>query len=202
VPPAQPAPPAPQAEPADAKPQKPSRVDREAKARAEREAKERAKAEREAKARADREAKARVERDAKSRAEREAQDRAYAERDERARSERDKREADRLAAAAAVPEGLSQDQIQKVLTSSRKAFDGCIQSAGKSGEVPLDGRKVLLRLNIQSSGAVTYPTFDDVTLNGTELGSCLKSAARVMVFPKFKGDNLHVEVPLVLAGGR
>ena len=54
----------------------------------------------------------------------------------------------------------------------------------------------MLRLNIQPSGAVTYPTLDDVTLNGTELGSCLKSAARLMVFPKFKGDTLHVEVPL------
>jgi len=199
----EPAPPvaAPAPEPAKAsepKPAKPSRADREAKAKADREAKERAKAEREAKAAAEREAtdRARAERDAKAAAE--ARERARAEREARAQ------QAEKVAAAG-TPEaegGLSQDQIQKVLTSSRRAFDGCIQSAGKSGEVELDGRKVVLRLNIQATGAVTYPTLDDVTLNGTDLGSCLKSAARVMVFPKFKGDTMHVEVPIVLAGGR
>jgi hypothetical protein len=98
--------------------------------------------------------------------------------------------------------GLTQDQIQKVLSGSRKAFGDCIATSGKAGEVKLDGRRVVLRLNIQTNGAVTYPTLDDVTLNGTELGSCLKSAARLMVFPKFKGDTMHVEVPLVLAGGK
>ena len=87
-----------------------------------------------------------------------------------------------------------------MLSSTRKAFDNCILTSGSAGEVKLDGRKVILNLNIQSSGAVTYPTLDDVTLNGTELGSCLKSAARLMVFPKFKGDTMHVQVPLVLQG--
>ena len=89
-----------------------------------------------------------------------------------------------------------------MLSSTRRGFEQCIVTSGKSGEVKLDGRRVVLRLNIQPNGAVTYPTLDDVTLNGTELGSCLKSAARLMVFPKFKGDTMHVEVPLVLAGGK
>ena len=80
---------------------------------------------------------------------------------------------------------------------TKTAFDGCIQSA-RGTDVKLDGRRVMLRLNIQTSGTVTYPTLDDVTLNGTELGSCLKSASRLMVFPKFKGDTMHVEVPLVM----
>lgn len=96
-------------------------------------------------------------------------------------------------------EGLSQDQIQKVLVSTRKAFDGCIASAGKDSSRTLDGRKVALRLNIQPNGTVTYPTLDDVDLNATALGSCLKSAARLMVFPKFKGDPLRIEVPLTLS---
>jgi hypothetical protein len=30
------------------------------------------------------------------------------------------------------------------------------------------------------------------------MGQCLKSAARLMIFPKFKGDPFHYEVPLVL----
>ena len=170
--------------------------DREAKAARERdarEAKERDKAAREAKARADREAKERdrLAREQRARDEREGRDR-----------DRQRRDAEKVAAAN-LPEGdigLGQNEIQKVLSSTRKAFEGCILAAGKSGEVKLGGQRVMLRLNIQTNGAVTYPTLDDVTLNSTELGSCLKSAARLMVFPKFKGDTMHVEVPLVLAG--
>lgn len=177
--------------------------DEERRAREERRAKEREeKAAREAQAReekAQREAKAREERDAREREKARAREEKAAAERERARREQEKV----AAAGLAEPEGgLTQDQVQKVLSSSRKAFETCIVSSGKSGEVKLDGRRVMLRLNIQPTGAVTYPTLDDVTLNGTELGGCLKSAARVMIFPKFKGDPMHVEVPLVLAGGK
>jgi DNA-directed RNA polymerase subunit RPC12/RpoP len=137
------------------------------------------------------------ERERRAREERDATER---ERRERDAADKDRKERERLAAAAAAQpesEGLTQAQIESVLRSTRKAFDGCL--AGARGKEPrLDGRRVLLRLNIQPSGTVTYPTLDDVTLSGTDLGSCLKSAARLMVFPKFRGDTLHVEVPLVL----
>jgi len=142
------------------------------------------------------------EREARQVREREAKERQAREREAKEREERDRerRERERLAAAAAQEEaeaGLSPGQIESVLLSTKKAFDGCMQAA-RGTEVKLDGRRVMLRLNIQPSGTVTYPTLDDVTLNGTDVGSCLKSAARLMVFPKFKGDTLHVEVPLVM----
>ncbi|HET8539864.1 MAG TPA: cell envelope integrity protein TolA [Anaeromyxobacter sp.] len=170
--------------------------DREARAaREERDREARAARERE---RAEREAAAKAERDAKlarERAAREERERAAAEARERERVARQQAAADK---AAQEPEGgLTQGQIEGVLRSTKTAFDGCIQAA-RGSDVKLDGRRVMLRLNIQTSGAVTYPTLDDVTLNGTELGSCLKSAARLMVFPKFKGDTMHVEVPLVM----
>jgi DNA-directed RNA polymerase subunit RPC12/RpoP len=168
---------------------------REERKQREREAREREKAAREDQARADREAREREKaaRDEKARADRDARER-----------ERQRREAEKVAASSLsdAEGGLSQDEVQKVLSSTRKAFEQCIVTAAKAGEVKLDGRRVVLRLNIQPNGAVTYPTLDDVTLNGTELGGCLKSAARLMVFPKFKGDTMHVEVPLVLAGGK
>jgi len=178
-----------------------ARAERDARDRAAREARDRDRADREARAREEREARAareREARDAKDREAREARDareREKAEREARAREERQ-----RVAAATAAEEpegGLTQAQIEAVLRSTKTAFDGCIQSA-RGTDVKLDGRRVMLRLNIQTSGTVTYPTLDDVTLNGTELGSCLKSAARLMVFPKFKGDTMHVEVPLVM----
>lgn len=182
-------PPAAQAKPAPAP--KISGAD-ERRAREERRRRERE----EAQARADR---ARAERDAK---ERERQERARAEREQREREarERERQERERVAAASASEEAegsLTQAQIETTLRSTRKAFDACIQAA-RGTDVKLDGRRVMLRLNIQTSGTVTYPTLDDVTLNGTEIGSCLKSAARLMVFPKFKGDTMHVEVPLVM----
>jgi hypothetical protein len=90
-----------------------------------------------------------------------------------------------------------------VVTSSRRAFEACIESAARRGtETTFDGRKVGLRLNVNPNGFVTYPTLDDVTLNRTDLGECLKAAARLMVFPKFQGDPFHVEVPLTLRAGR
>jgi DNA-directed RNA polymerase subunit RPC12/RpoP len=131
---------------------------------------------------------------------RDAQERERRSRREREAAERERKDRERLAAAAVAQpegEGLSPAQIESVLRSTRKAFDACLASA-RGTESKLDGRRVLLRLNIQPTGSVTYPTLDDVTLSGTDLGSCLKNAARLMVFPKFKGDTLHVEVPLVM----
>ncbi|HEX9306417.1 MAG TPA: AgmX/PglI C-terminal domain-containing protein [Anaeromyxobacter sp.] len=171
------------------------REEKAAKDRETKEAREREKAAREAKVREERDAKAREKaaRDARGREERDTKER-----------ERQRGEAEKVASAnmGEAEAGLGQDQIQKVLSATRRAFETCIVSSGKTGEIKLDGRRVMLRLNIQTNGAVTYPTLDDVTLNSTELGSCLKSAARLMVFPKFKGDTMHVEIPLVLASGK
>jgi DNA-directed RNA polymerase subunit RPC12/RpoP len=94
--------------------------------------------------------------------------------------------------------GLTSEQVQQVLASARKDFDRCISSAGRATGLKLDGRRVTLRLNIQPKGNVTYPTLDDVALNATALGACLKSAARLMVFPRFRGDPLRISVPLTL----
>jgi hypothetical protein len=94
---------------------------------------------------------------------------------------------------------LTQDVVNKVVGANRKAFSACIANAGSSG-VPLDGRRVALRITVNTNGTVTYPTLDDQSLNTTEMGQCLKSAARLMIFPKFKGDPYHYEVPLILGG--
>jgi hypothetical protein len=89
--------------------------------------------------------------------------------------------------------------VNKVVGANRKAFSTCIGNASRSG-VALDGRQVALRITVNTNGTVTYPTLDDQSLNTTEMGQCLKSAARLMIFPKFKGDPFHYEVPLILSG--
>jgi hypothetical protein len=96
-----------------------------------------------------------------------------------------------------VEQAMTPEVVQRVLNANRKAFASCIASAGS--DVRLDGRRVVLKLTVNSSGAVAYPTLDDVTLNPTEMGQCLKSAARLMIFPRFRGDPFHVEVPLTLS---
>ncbi len=177
------------------------RVERAARDRDAKEARDRDRAERAARDREAKEAKQR-ERQERERLAREAKaERARQVREaaDRARQEREARDAEKVASAAGGGSegGLTPAQMEKVLSSTKKAFEGCIRGA-KDSDVKLDGRRVMLRLNIQTTGAVTYPTLDDVTLNGTELGQCLKNAARLMVFPKFNGDTMHVEVPLVL----
>jgi hypothetical protein len=94
---------------------------------------------------------------------------------------------------------LTQDVVNRVVGANRKAFTACISSGADSG-VKLDGRRVALRITVNTNGTVTYPTLDDQSLNSTEMGQCLKSAARLMIFPKFKGDPFHYEVPLILSG--
>ncbi len=94
---------------------------------------------------------------------------------------------------------LTQAVVDKVVGANRKAFSSCIANASAS-DVTLDGRRVALRITVNTNGTVTYPTLDDQSLNTTEMGQCLKSAARLMIFPKFKGDPYHYEVPLILSG--
>ena len=111
---------------------------------------------------------------------------------------------DKKPASPATPaaSALSPEAVQRVVNASRRAFEACITEAARRGtETKFDGRRVALRLNVNPNGFVTYPTLDDVTLNRTDLGECLKAAARLMVFPKFQGDVFHVEVPLTLRGG-
>jgi DNA-directed RNA polymerase subunit RPC12/RpoP len=101
------------------------------------------------------------------------------------------------APAERVGEGLTQAQIESALRSARKRFEACLQDA-RGTDPRLDGRRVTLRLDVQPSGAVTHPTLDDASLAATDLGSCLKGAARHAAFPRFEGDALRLDVPIVL----
>ncbi|MFY3742718.1 zinc-ribbon domain-containing protein [Anaeromyxobacter sp. Red801] len=94
--------------------------------------------------------------------------------------------------------GLTPERIQQVIATSRPRFDACLAEARPGRGLALDGRTVNLRVAITPAGAATYPTFDDVTIGSTELGACLKSAARQMAFPRFEGEPVRIEVPITL----
>ena len=97
---------------------------------------------------------------------------------------------------------LTAAQIAKVLAGARKSFGTCMAAAARSGDVGLDGRRVTLRVYVHANGSVTYPILDDPDLNASGLGSCLKSQARLLSFPKFQGETFQLNVPLVLATAR
>ena len=119
------------------------------------------------------------------------------------RSARSRRERDgRPPAASAQPEpaapaGLAQGDIQRVLGSSRKAFDACLRDWSRGIDDP-GARQITLRFTVEPEGTVSYPTIDDVTISGAPVGQCLKAAARGMNFPVFRGDPVKVDAPIAI----
>ncbi|HEU4385479.1 MAG TPA: zinc-ribbon domain-containing protein [Anaeromyxobacteraceae bacterium] len=94
---------------------------------------------------------------------------------------------------------LTKEQTIRIVAANRPAFEQCIVEAGKrDSSLDLSGRQVTLMLTVNPNGKVAYPTIDDVELAKTDLGACIKSAARLMMFPAFEGDPMKIEVPLAL----
>jgi hypothetical protein len=147
----------------------------------------------------EREAQLSSERAARKAAEREQ---AAREATERARVEARESDAAEDAPDDVLKPGLGKAEIKAVVSSAKGSFERCIeterQTSAKSRQVKLDGRRVMLRINIQPNGKVSYPTFDDVTLKGTDLGSCIVNVAKGMTFPAVNGKTPPVDIPLVL----
>jgi hypothetical protein len=95
----------------------------------------------------------------------------------------------------------SADQIARIASANRKAFEACTAEAvRRDPNLDLGGREVVLTLTVNPNGVVAYSTLDDAELAKIDLGTCLKSAAQTMVFPAFEGPPMKVELPLALGG--
>ncbi|HZY03226.1 MAG TPA: AgmX/PglI C-terminal domain-containing protein [Anaeromyxobacteraceae bacterium] len=90
-------------------------------------------------------------------------------------------------------------RVARIVSAGRPAFEQCIAESGK-GDPALDlsGRRIVLTLTVNPNGSVAAAAVDDAEIDGTDLGACLKGAARLMTFPPFEGDPMQVEVPLAL----
>jgi outer membrane biosynthesis protein TonB len=97
---------------------------------------------------------------------------------------------------SALPLGLTDAEIQKALGSGRSAFQKCLRDPSRGLSDPIGGRQVTLRFNVAPSGEVGYATIDDVVISSAPVGQCLKSAARTLVFPAFRGDPIKVDAPV------
>ena len=101
------------------------------------------------------------------------------------------------AAPAASGGGPNQQVLAKVVAQSGPAFQSCIEQQLR--RTPnFRGGKVNLVATVGPSGTVKQARLDRKELDLSDLGSCLKSRAKRLVFPSFEGEDVEVEIPLVL----
>lgn len=101
------------------------------------------------------------------------------------------------AASPAPGAGPNAQAVAKVVAQSGPAFQGCIEQQLR--RTPnFRGGKVNLVATVGASGTVKQARLDRKEIDVSDLGSCLKSRARRLVFPSFEGDDVEVEIPLVL----
>jgi len=103
----------------------------------------------------------------------------------------------RAEAATGAGSGPNQQALAKVVAQSGPAFQSCIEQQLK--RTPnFRGGKVNLVATVGASGTVKQARLDRKEIDISDLGSCLKSRARRLVFPSFEGEDVEVEIPLVL----
>jgi membrane protein involved in colicin uptake len=93
--------------------------------------------------------------------------------------------------------GPSNEEVARVVGQTQSAFQSCIEQQLRKNP-GFRGGKVSLVATIGGSGTVKQVTLDRHDLEGTDLGTCLKARAKRMVFSAFTGDDVDVEIPLVL----
>lgn len=111
------------------------------------------------------------------------------------------------ATAAQVPQGatkgnkgrLSQEEVAAAIAARRPAFESCLHEAlqNEPGLVS-GGLRIAVIATVHPIGVVTSPQVEEPALQDTELGECLRSAARNLLFPTFEGEPFQVRIPLVL----
>jgi hypothetical protein len=93
--------------------------------------------------------------------------------------------------------GPSSEEVARVVGQTQSAFQSCIEQQLRKNP-GFHGGKVNLLVTIGTSGTVKQAQLDRHDLDSSDLGSCLKTRARRMVFSAFTGEDVDVEIPLVL----
>jgi predicted Zn finger-like uncharacterized protein len=98
---------------------------------------------------------------------------------------------------SAAQAGPPQEAIVRVVQKAQPSFENCIELAMRKGSRFREG-KVVLTATVGASGTVKKTAFDRRDVENSELGRCLKTRARKLVFPRFSGGDVDVEIPLIL----
>ncbi|MFN0061113.1 MAG: GYF domain-containing protein [Myxococcaceae bacterium] len=92
----------------------------------------------------------------------------------------------------------SPEELAAVVETARGSFENCIAQYVKT-HAAFRGGKVRIIATIGPSGTVKRTSVDNPEVDRTELGDCLKSRAKRLVFPEAPlDDDLDLEIPLVL----
>lgn len=99
---------------------------------------------------------------------------------------------------SAEKSGPPQEALAKVVAQSQTAYKSCIDAALRKNPKLRDG-KLLVTATVGGSGKVKKVSLDREDLDNTIVGNCIKARTRRLVFPAFEGDEVDVEIPLVLS---
>ena len=91
--------------------------------------------------------------------------------------------------------------LKKKVDESMPALQGCVDEALQRDPALRIG-KILILTTVAPSGEVTSTRIDKKNIDQSQLGSCLKSAARNIHFPSFSGEAFPLDIPVVVARGK
>jgi len=94
--------------------------------------------------------------------------------------------------------GPPKEEINKVVEATQRAFQFCIEQELKKNP-GFKGGKVRLVATVGASGVVKKASIDREDIDQSDLGECLKGKAKRMTFSAFTGDDVDLEIPLILS---
>jgi predicted Zn finger-like uncharacterized protein len=97
-----------------------------------------------------------------------------------------------------LPDTLSQGEISAVISRNRHSLEGCYQRQLKK-DASMRSARATLHFQIDHSGHATHVSIDK-RFEGTVLDECLKGTVQRWQFPRFKGEPVPVEFPLIFQG--
>jgi predicted Zn finger-like uncharacterized protein len=95
--------------------------------------------------------------------------------------------------------GPSDEEVERVVDKAQDAFRSCVENELRKNPSFRVG-KVTLTATVGSSGKVKAVTLDKKDLSRSPVGSCIRDRAKSMVFSAFAGEDVDLEIPLVLSG--
>ncbi|MBZ4419616.1 AgmX/PglI C-terminal domain-containing protein [Myxococcus sp. RHSTA-1-4] len=95
--------------------------------------------------------------------------------------------------------GPSDEEVERVVDKAQEAFRSCVENELRKNPSFRVG-KVTLTATVGTSGKVKAATLDKPALNRSAVGTCIRDRAKNMVFSAFSGEDVDLEIPLVLSG--
>lgn len=94
-----------------------------------------------------------------------------------------------------LPAALSQKQIVQVISEHKRGFNSCYDRQLKRGEAIKVGR-LTLKFDIQPTGRTSNVNLGR-RYEGTVLKTCIKGLVKRLRFPRFRGEAVTIEYPLI-----